>query len=140
MVRRQIRGDTMRATIALAAAMLLAGCGSKEESKAPMTPAEQGRKAFSACGVCHTVTDPEVDKMRLIGPSLYRIYEARSAREAGYDYSPALKNASLVWDESTLDAFIERPQSVVPGTRMAFAGESDPAKRAALIAYLKTLR
>ena len=36
-------------------------------------------------------------------------------------------------------AFVAAPAQTVPGTRMFYAGQKDPAKRAALIAYLKTL-
>ena len=58
----------------------------------------------------------------------------------GYDFSPALKASGLTWDEATLDKWLENPMKLVPGTRMTYAGQSDPAKRKDLIAYLKTLK
>jgi cytochrome c len=41
------------------------------------------------------------------------------------------------WDEAALDAYLAAPSKIVPGTKMAFAGVSDAAKRKALIEYLK---
>jgi cytochrome c len=51
-----------------------------------------------------------------------------------------MKNANFVWDEKTLDAFLDEPQKVVPGTTMPFSGIANAKERADLIAYLKTLR
>ena len=57
------------------------------------------------------------------------------------DFVPAaLKNAKLKWDDATLDKWIAAPMAMVPGTMMSFPGLKDPAKRAEIIAYLKTLR
>ena len=51
-----------------------------------------------------------------------------------------MKNSGKVWDEATLDNFLTNPMSNVPGTRMSYMGQSDPAKRKAVIDYLKTLK
>jgi len=48
-----------------------------------------------------------------------------------------MKNSG--WGAATLDRFIAAPRAVVPGTRMAYAGLKDDAKRQDLIAYLATL-
>ena len=39
-----------------------------------------------------------------------------------------------------LDKWLAGPMRMVPGTKMTYAGQSDPAKRAELIAYLKALK
>ena len=145
----------MKRITIMAALMLAAACGKAPDEAAPASgaaapavaaepaasPEDIGRKAFGACAICHTVTDPAApDAQRLVGPSLYRVYGAASAREAEFAYSNAMRAAGLIWDEATLDAFIAAPNQIVPGTRMAFVGERDAAKRAALIAYLKTLQ
>ena len=54
----------------------------------------------------------------------------------GFNYSPALKSSGIVWDAKTLDQYLAAPTVKVPGTRMVMK-VSDPARRAALIAYLK---
>jgi cytochrome c len=132
----------MRPTLALAAFSLLAlaGCGENEPAPA-QTIEERGLSAFRACAVCHARTDPaDPATPRLIGPSLFGIVGAPSARLASYDYSPAMRRANLVWDEATLDAYIASPGTIVPGSRMSYPGEADAHTRAAIIAYLKTLK
>ena len=93
-------------------------------------------KAFRQCAVCHAVAP---DARKKIGPNLYGTY-GKPAAQADFAYSKALREANLVWDDATLDAFLENPQKVVRGNRMAFAGERDPDRRRILIDYLATLK
>ena len=51
--------------------------------------------------------------------------------------TPAMRRASITWDAKTLETFIADPQSVVPANRMPYAGLTDAAARADLIAYLE---
>ena len=54
-----------------------------------------------------------------------------------FAFSDSLRNSRLVWDELTLDKFIENPDAVVLGHRMKpFGGVLDPALRAAIVQYL----
>ena len=50
-----------------------------------------------------------------------------------------MKSKGGNWDYDKINAFITSPKSYAPGTKMTFAGESDPAKRADIIDYLHTL-
>jgi cytochrome c len=43
------------------------------------------------------------------------------------------------WNYADLAAFLHSPKVWLPGTKMIFAGVSDPADLADLIAYLRTL-
>ena len=43
------------------------------------------------------------------------------------------------WSYDSLNAFITNPKGAVPGTKMAYAGEKDPAKRADIIAFLASI-
>lgn len=135
----------------LAAAFFIAACGQQPEAGAgnsaaggevkPATIEERGRAAFSACAICHSTKDPtQPGYASMVGPSLFGVYGAKSAHLEGFDYSQAMREAGLTWDDATLDAFIANPHQVVPRTRMAFVGEADPQRRAAIIAYLKTLK
>ena len=57
---------------------------------------------------------------------------------ADFNYSKAVKSSGVVWSEETLDKWLTNPQAFIPGQRMNFR-VIDPADRADLIAYLKTL-
>lgn len=92
-----------------------------------------GAQAFAQCKVCHTVAKGGRNG---VGPNLHGLIGRAAASAPGFNYSPALKSAGLRWDVATLDQFLAAPQKKVPGTRMPI-GIADPAKRAAIIAYLK---
>jgi cytochrome c len=104
----------------------------------PVLPAptpDPGARAWLQCRACHSLKPGEPDKT---GPNLNRLFGARAGTlRKDYAYSPALKASGIVWDEATLDAWLRQPGGVVRGNRMAFAGIGDPAKRKALIVWLK---
>ena len=89
---------------------------------------------FSRCAGCHS-TQAGQNK---IGPSLAGIYGKPSGSVPGYTYSAALKNAHLIWDQQTLDKFLQNPGGLVHGTKM-FATVPDADARQRVIAYLKSL-
>ncbi|MCB2113940.1 MAG: c-type cytochrome [Parvularculaceae bacterium] len=131
---------------ALAALSVATSCGDggqtsqNRASAPPLTLEEQGRKAFAACAICHSVKDPGAPGYTtMVGPSLFRVAGAPAGHVSSYNYSNAMRESGLIWDDATLDAFIENPQMIVPRSRMAFAGEKNAERRAAIIAYLKTL-
>ncbi|HEX8402744.1 MAG TPA: cytochrome c family protein [Allosphingosinicella sp.] len=93
-----------------------------------------GEKVFIQCKTCH-VTDPGVNR---VGPSLHGIVGRTAGQVAGFNYSAANKNSGITWTDAKLFQYLENPQRVVPGTKMAFGGISDNQKRADLIAWLKT--
>jgi len=48
-------------------------------------------------------------------------------------------DSGIVWDDETLDAFLEKPAQYVKGTKMAFVGVRKESDRQALIAYIKEI-
>ncbi|AHE55327.1 c-type cytochrome [Sphingomonas sanxanigenens] len=98
--------------------------------------AAKGKTAFLTCQTCHS-PDAGVNK---IGPSLHSIVGRAAGTIAGFNYTPANKNSGITWTPEKLFQYLEAPQRVVPGTKMAFAGFPDPQKRADVIAYLETLK
>ena len=96
-----------------------------------------GKAAFSACSGCHAVGP---SARAGFGPALNGVVGRAAGASPDYRYSPAMKNAKLVWSEPVLAAFIRDPDATVPGTRMRFSsfGWSD-RKIAQVIAYLRTV-
>jgi cytochrome c2 len=121
------------AAAALALGVLLGG-GAPATAQ---TAAAPGAALFkSQCALCHTT----VAGKNGLGPSLAGVSGRRAGSVAGFNYSPAMAGAKITWNRQSLDAMIADPRKTVPGTRMIFAGQKDPAKRAQIVDYLLTLR
>jgi cytochrome c len=60
-----------------------------------------------------------------------------SASVDGFAHTEALRTLDLVWDEETLDLWLQQPQALVSAMCEPFMGMSNPENRKALIAYLK---
>ena len=94
--------------------------------------AARGEKRFEECVPCHALARGA----ETVGPSLFGVFTRKAGEGGDFRYSPALKRSGITWSEQSLDQFIADPQAVVPGNRMPFAGVTDAAARADLIAYL----
>ena len=96
---------------------------------------DSGQVIFNnSCRTCHTV-EPGDNRL---GPSLAAIIGRKAGSLPDYAYSDAMKKSSVVWDEATLDRFIENPDSVVAGNNMKpYSGMTSAEDRAAIVAYLK---
>jgi cytochrome c2 len=95
--------------------------------------ATRGEKRFEECAACHAVQRG----VNNVGPSLFGLFGRKAGEIAEFRYSPALKRSGIVWTPQTLDTFLADPQQVVPANRMPYAGLTDAAARADLIAYLQ---
>lgn len=91
---------------------------------------------FAICSACHA-TQPRAPAR--IGPSLRGVVNRKAGAAPGFAYSPAMKKSDVTWNEKSLDAFISNPQKLIPGSKMPYGGEKDPARRAAIIRYLTSL-
>jgi len=96
--------------------------------------AAAGEKVFARCKACHQVGEKARNG---VGPQLNGIVGRASAAIADYRYSPAMQKAGLTWDPATLQAFLQNPKAVVPGTKMTMAGLTKEADFSNLLAYLK---
>ncbi|MGC7411202.1 c-type cytochrome [Pandoraea pneumonica] len=98
----------------------------------------EGKTLFTArCSSCHTVGPMAGSGF---GPQLNAISGRRAGSLKDFEYSSAMKQSGIVWDDKSLAAFIENPGKAVPGTKMRFWGISNPRKIADLLAYLNTLK
>jgi len=94
--------------------------------------AAKGEATFAACKICHAV-EAGVNK---IGPSLHAVVGRTAGTIANYTYSTANKNSGITWSPEKLFQYLEKPQRIVPGTKMTYPGLPDAQKRADVIAYL----
>jgi cytochrome c len=51
-----------------------------------------------------------------------------------------MKAYDVTWTEETLFTYLEKPQQLVKGTKMVFAGLPSEKERRDIIAYLATLK
>jgi cytochrome c len=121
--------------VALGATACLGGISLAWSASAAAPAGAPTAADFSRCAGCHS-TQAGQNK---IGPSLAGVFGKPSGSVPGYNYSAALKNAHLTWDQQTLDKFLQNPGGVVHGTKM-FATVPDADTRQRVIAYLKSLQ
>ncbi|KAB7646177.1 c-type cytochrome [Polymorphobacter fuscus] len=100
----------------------------------PAGNAAAGEKVFAQCKTCH-VTDKGVNR---VGPSLFGVVGRKAGTVPGYKYSAANLKSGLTWTPAQLNTYLEAPQKVIKGTKMAFGGLKKPQDRADVIAFLAT--
>lgn len=144
-----------RSALLVLATFALAACGSKAddpveqivvrkpgEAAAPAAPAAddllaKGKAAFAACASCHAV---EPGAASGIGPNLHGVVGRKASSQAGFAYSEAMAKSGITWTEAELNAFLANPSGKVPGTAMAAGQVADADRRAAVVAYLASLK
>ncbi len=99
----------------------------------PEKAVADGRVVYRKCQACHSL-DPG---RTLIGPSLAGILGRHAGSVPNFPYSPAMKQADIVWNEKTLDQYLASPQTLVPGNRMPFPGLNSATDRSDVIAFLR---
>jgi cytochrome c len=95
-----------------------------------------GQTVFAArCAACHS-TKPDENK---IGPSLAGIVGSKSGTVPDFNFSTAMKDANITWDDANLDKYLANPNGFVHGTKM-FVNLPSDTDRENVIAYLDTLK
>ncbi len=93
-----------------------------------------GQAVFAKCAACHSINQGGANG---IGPNLYGVMGTGiGGHAAGYAYSEALSGHGGNWDWANMNAWLTSPRRFANGTKMSFAGLSDPQERANLMAYL----
>jgi cytochrome c len=96
----------------------------------------RGAQLYRACAACHSL---EPDR-NMTGPSLAGVWGRKAGTLASFPrYSPAVKGSDVVWNEQTLDSWLQDPAHFIPGNRMTFPGIKEAQARSDLIAYLKAV-
>lgn len=95
-----------------------------------------GQAVFAShCAVCHSIK-PGDNKT---GPSLAGVVGSKSGTVPGFNFSAAMKNGNITWDDTSLDKFLANPTGFIHGTMM-FVGLPNTSDRENVIAYLNTLK
>ena len=95
----------------------------------------KGQQVFNKCTACHNA---EKGGANQLGPNLWGVLGEPIGKGHGFAFSPALAEKGGTWTWETLSNWLHSPKSFAPGTKMTFAGISNPQDRANLIAYLNT--
>jgi cytochrome c len=111
---------------ALAAALLLGAAGVGQAADLKL-----GEAVYARCLGCHALAYDRT------GPRHCGLFGRRAGSVPGFGYSEAMKRSGIVWNAATLERFLANPMKAVPGTSMGYAGVTDKAERAALVAWLK---
>lgn len=109
------------------AALLFAAPGFAQDAK-------EGEKVFAKCRACHSLEDGKNG----VGPSLHGIFGRKSGTAPKFNYSKAMVDKGVVWDEKTLAGYLADPKAYVPGNKMIFPGIKKDSEMQDLLAYLKT--
>ena len=100
----------------------------------PTADAAKGAEVFKKCAACHTINQGGANG---IGPNLYAtVGEAIAQGKGGFAFSDPLKAKGGSWGFDELNAWLTSPRKFAPGTKMTFAGLSNPKDRADVILYL----
>ena len=93
----------------------------------------KGEAVFKKCASCHNAQQNGANG---IGPNLYGIVGHQVAAHPGFAYSDALKAKGGTWTFQALNEWLTNPRKYAEGTKMSFAGLTNPEDRANVIAYL----
>jgi len=96
--------------------------------------AAAGEKIFAKCTSCHTANQGGAAG---IGPNLFGVLGKPVGKHAaGFAYSADLAGHGGDWTYELMDQWLKSPKALVPGTKMSFAGLSNPQDRANVMLFL----
>jgi cytochrome c len=96
----------------------------------------KGQQVFNKCMACHNADKGGANQL---GPNLWGVVGEPIGKGAnGFAFSPALSSIGGNWDFTSLNHWLSSPKAMAPGTKMTFAGLSNPEDRANVIAFLNS--
>ena len=98
--------------------------------------AAKGAEVFKKCAACHNADQGGANGL---GPNLWGVVgEPIGQGAGGFAFSDALAKKGGKWDFDQLMVWLKSPKAFAPGTKMTFAGLSNPQDRANVIAFLNS--
>jgi cytochrome c len=85
------------------------------------------------CGTCHTLSASDPVRQ---GPPLGGVFGRKAGSVLNFKYSAGFANVDFEWDAQRLDAWLTKPQAVIPGAVMAYS-QANPSTRHTIIDWLK---
>ncbi len=98
--------------------------------------AAAGAEVFKQCSGCHSI---EQGGANGTGPNLWGTMGKPHGIHAGFSYSDGFKAVGGSWTFEDMDKWLLSPKKYAPGTKMTYAGLSDPVKRGNVIAYINSM-
>jgi cytochrome c len=95
----------------------------------------KGQQVFAKCTACHNA---DKGGPNALGPNLWGVLGEPVGQGRGFAFSPALSGVGGSWNFDNLSAWLASPKKFAPGTKMTFAGLSNPQDRADVIAFLNS--
>ena len=111
----------------LLALALAGGAGLAQAAGDPV----HGEQVYHRCQGCHSI-----DRNR-IGPMHKGLFGRKAGSVPDFDYSDAMKNSGIVWDDKTLTEYLKDPKAKVPGTKMTYIGLRQEQQQEDMIAFLR---
>jgi cytochrome c len=93
----------------------------------------KGQQVFNKCAACHNA---EKGGANQLGPNLWDVIGEPIGQGKGFAFSDALSKKGGTWNWDNLSQWLTSPKAFAPGTKMTFAGLSNPQDRADVIAFL----
>src|SRR5215213_4154616 len=93
----------------------------------------KGAQIFNKCAACHNATKGGPNQL---GPNLWGVLGEPVGQGHGFAFSDALAKKGGTWNWDNLSQWLSSPKAFAPGTKMTFAGISNPQDRANVMAYL----
>ena len=95
----------------------------------------KGQQTFNKCAACHNADKGGANQL---GPNLWGVLGEPIGQGKGFAFSPALSSKGGNWDWDKLSQWLSSPKAFAPGTKMTFAGLSNPEDRANVMAFLNS--
>ena len=93
----------------------------------------KGQQVFNKFMACHNADKGGANQL---GPNLWGVLGEPIGQGKGFAFSDALAKKGGTWDWDNLSQWLSSPKAFAPGTKMTFAGLSNPEDRANVIAFL----